>query len=255
VSEDFVQSVRAWRPASAGGLFLVGRTRHYAVEPAGSWVVGAITSGVMFARSSGRRLPFKTGDICVWPGDAAHTGESQDGRGWAARLVIMDPQLGAHLPRSVPSRVREGRLFRSFLDLHQSSELAADETESALVEWLCDLLGPSAATSAGHTPSRAVQLARELLDDGIGQRLSLDRLAEAAASDKFQLARMFKRELGVAPHRYLIGRRIDRARRLLLAGMPIAETAVATGFHDQAHFTRHFKGMTGVLPGRYRSGR
>ena len=65
------------------------------------------------------------------------------------------------------------------------------------------------------------------------------------------VVRSFTREYGLPPHRYLIGRRIDDARRLLLAGMPIVDTASATGFHDQAHFTRHFRAMTGVTPGRY----
>jgi transcriptional regulator GlxA family with amidase domain len=49
-----------------------------------------------------------------------------------------------------------------------------------------------------------------------------------------------------------VGRRLDRARRLLLEGLPIADVAVATGFHDQPHLTRHFRALLGTTPGAFR---
>ncbi|MET8248496.1 helix-turn-helix domain-containing protein [Streptomyces sp. NPDC005202] len=56
----------------------------------------------------------------------------------------------------------------------------------------------------------------------------------------------------MAPHQYLMSRRVDRARRLLLVGLRPAEVATATGFCDQAHLTWHFRKLVGVTPGRYR---
>jgi AraC-like DNA-binding protein len=38
---------------------------------------------------------------------------------------------------------------------------------------------------------------------------------------------------------------------LLLEGEPIADVAVAVGFHDQAHLTRHFRRHVGTTPGRF----
>jgi AraC-like DNA-binding protein len=55
----------------------------------------------------------------------------------------------------------------------------------------------------------------------------------------------------VSPHAYVIGRRIEAARRRLLRGDRPADVAVAVGFHDQAHLTRHFKRHTSVTPARY----
>ncbi|MEK8105021.1 AraC family transcriptional regulator [Micromonospora sp. M12] len=50
------------------------------------------------------------------------------------------------------------------------------------------------------------------------------------------------------PHSYLTGRRVELARRLLLAGQRPVEAAVAAGFFDQAHLTRHFRRFVGVSP-------
>jgi AraC-like DNA-binding protein len=246
------RSVSAWRPAPAGGLFLAGRTRRYAIEPAGSWVVGAITSGAMRAHGAGTELLFEPGDICVWPGDVAHRGEAAGGDAWEARLIIVDPEIGAALPRPTPQLLRDERLFHSFLDLHRGAEVGvAEEAEPALVEWLWDVSEPTAPDSPGRTPSRAVRLARELLDDQMGQPLSLDRLARAAGTDKFQLAKMFKRELGIAPHRYLIGRRLTAVQQSLASGASIADAAAAAGFFDQSHLHRHFTRRLGFTPAQF----
>jgi AraC-like DNA-binding protein len=58
----------------------------------------------------------------------------------------------------------------------------------------------------------------------------------------------------MTPHDYQIQIRVRRARTLLLAGCPIAQAAAEAGFYDQAHLTRHFKRITGISPGRYRTG-
>jgi AraC-like DNA-binding protein len=49
----------------------------------------------------------------------------------------------------------------------------------------------------------------------------------------------------------VIGRRVERARQLLLAGHPAADVAVEVGFYDQAHLTRHFRKHTATTPGRF----
>jgi AraC family transcriptional regulator len=57
----------------------------------------------------------------------------------------------------------------------------------------------------------------------------------------------------VAPHRWLLKRRVELAHKLL--GNPLlslAEVAVRCGFSDQSHFTRVFTAMSGASPGAWR---
>ena len=65
------------------------------------------------------------------------------------------------------------------------------------------------------------------------------------------LVRSFTRQFGLSPHAYLIGRRIDAARHLILQGGAPADVATAVGFYDQAHLTRHFKKHTATTPASY----
>jgi hypothetical protein len=54
------------------------------------------------------------------------------------------------------------------------------------------------------------------------------------------------------PHRWLLERRVDRAKELLRHSSPIAEIALECGFSDQSHFTRVFTNLMGVPPGVWR---
>ena len=60
---------------------------------------------------------------------------------------------------------------------------------------------------------------------------------------------------GLPPHRYVIARRVERAKQMLQAGadLPLAEVAAHAGFCDQSQFSRHFKRLVGVTPGQFRT--
>ena len=92
---------------------------------------------------------------------------------------------------------------------------------------------------------------RDLLDARVSSGVTLDEAARTLGAHPAHLVRAFTRELGLPPHRYLTGRRVDLARRLLLDGRPPAEVATAAGFYDQAHLTRHFRRVLGTSPARY----
>lgn len=85
---------------------------------------------------------------------------------------------------------------------------------------------------------------------------TLEGMAAACRLSPRQLLRSFRRSLGTTPVRHVQGRRLARAREMLRReDEPIAQIAVETGFHDQAHLTNAFRRLYGVSPGRYRRGR
>ncbi len=85
------------------------------------------------------------------------------------------------------------------------------------------------------------------------QDVALDELAALAGLSAKHFARAFRQSTGVPPHRWLIEKRIERAKALLAAGeLGLAEIAQACGFADQSHFTAAFRRGTGVTPGAFR---
>jgi AraC-like DNA-binding protein len=118
--------------------------------------------------------------------------------------------------------------------------------------------GPALASAArgtgpdAHTLGRPVAEAlRDLLDAALPGTITLEEAAGVLHAHPTHLLRSFSRRFGIAPHRYVTGRRVDLARRLLLEGRPAAEVAREAGFYDQSHLSRHFKAMLGVTPGGF----
>ncbi|RUW95472.1 AraC family transcriptional regulator, partial [Mesorhizobium sp. M8A.F.Ca.ET.059.01.1.1] len=66
-------------------------------------------------------------------------------------------------------------------------------------------------------------------------------------------SRHFRAAFSTSPHRFLVMRRLQRARRMIAAGEPLAQIAIEAGFSDQSHFNRQFKKAFGLTPGRWSS--
>jgi AraC family transcriptional regulator len=94
---------------------------------------------------------------------------------------------------------------------------------------------------------------REYIEASLEEALTLSDLAAAADSSPYHFARAFKRSTGCSPHRYVLWRRTERAKRLLTNGeMPLATVAQACGFGSQSHFASRFREATGVTPSQFR---
>jgi AraC-like DNA-binding protein len=103
-------------------------------------------------------------------------------------------------------------------------------------------------------PGRVARVAREMFDaDPVGTP-GVAAVAQALGVTTPHLVRSFVRAFGIAPHQYVVGRRLDLARRRLRDGVPAALVATETGFYDQAHLTRHFRRFLGTTPGRFQRG-
>src|SRR5262245_43991691 len=93
------------------------------------------------------------------------------------------------------------------------------------------------------------------IEDHLDDSLTLARMAEVAHLSAYHFARRFKAATGLAPHQYVISRRIERARELLEreSDLSLVEFASRIGFSDQSQFTHHFQRVVGVTPGRFRT--
>src|SRR5690606_7080741 len=105
---------------------------------------------------------------------------------------------------------------------------------------------------APHLRRRLVEYIEQHLD----QPLALGDLARLAALSEYHFARMFSTSFGLSPHRYVLQRRLLRARELLLHGdLPLGEIALACGFASASHFSNRFREAFGAAPGLLRAAR
>lgn len=96
---------------------------------------------------------------------------------------------------------------------------------------------------------RAISVMRERYDEP----LPLPHLASEALLSPFHFARIFRRETGVSPGRYLTAVRLYEAKRLLLTtDFTVADISCRVGYSSVGTFTTRFTGSVGISPNRYR---
>jgi AraC family transcriptional regulator len=105
---------------------------------------------------------------------------------------------------------------------------------------------------AGLAPWQLARVRRHI-ERHLGSRLTNAGLAALVGLNEDYFARAFKASAGRAPHAYVVERRIERAKSLLLGGeLPLCQVALAAGFADQAHLSRRFRKTVGASPASWR---
>jgi AraC-like DNA-binding protein len=96
---------------------------------------------------------------------------------------------------------------------------------------------------------RVAEMIRQRLDGDI----HLADLAGECGLSVSHFTRAFRKSFGMSPYRWLLERRIDRAKSLLATGgLSLADIALQAGFSDQTAFTRAFGRIVGDSPARWR---
>ena len=127
-----------------------------------------------------------------------------------------------------------------------------DEAARAAVEGLAILTLSRVARLAPREPEWLAD-AISLVERRFAEPLSLHSVARQLGIGRGSLAMAFRRYRGTSVGEAIRAARVRHAKALLLTKTPLAEIALAAGFHDQAHFTRVFRAATGQTPGAWRS--
>jgi AraC family transcriptional regulator len=109
------------------------------------------------------------------------------------------------------------------------------------------------ASAGGVLPNEKLRTVIEYIMENLAGSPTLDQMAAIVHLSPYHFARQFKAATGVAPHQYVIARRVERARDLLRAicRVGLGEIAFRCGFAHQSHFCFHFKRIAGVSPRQF----
>jgi AraC-like DNA-binding protein len=258
--------IRAWSPPVPGiAEVFHAHIEGYAYPPHchDTWTVLIVDDGAISYDLDMRRCGAVRQTVTILPPWVVHNGGPAPGSvGFRKRNLYLDggflsPKLIG--PAVDHTKIEDPRLRAQIARLHNS---LVEHEESLDAEARLALIAQrirahlTDGRDVAHPPERGVaSRLRELLDERTVDPVSLAEAAHLLDRTGSHLVRSFTRQFGVSPHAYVIGRRIDAARRLLLRGERPADVATSVGFYDQAHFTRHFKRHTSTTPAAYQSRR
>lgn len=269
------EHVKFWHDATLSDLELLHATyvtHTFAPHTHEGYVVGVIEQGGEQFTYRRHKYVAPAGSIVLINPGEMHTGESATDHGWTYRTLYPPVEL---LQRAVSDLTGRERNIPFFTEpvIHDPEMMAAisfthrilEEQASALEResWLLWSLSRLIVRHADDHPRprllakehAGIQRVRSYLEENYAENISLEQLAAIAQLSSFHLLRAFRDQIGLPPHAYQTQVRITRAKHMLRMGVPCVDAALAVGFADQSHFTRHFKRIVGLPPGLYSQAR
>lgn len=229
-----------------------------------TYAIGRTISGVQRFHYRGQVSAGTPGTAIVLHPDELHDGQAGTEDGFHYRMIYLDPALVQQALggcRALPF-IREGvtdhpGLLKAIdgMVAHMSEPMEALQYDDAVYDLAHALQaaeGGLGTRSVALSDYRAADTAREYIRYSGGMPVSLERLEQVTGQDKWKLSRDFRAVFGTSPYRYLVLRRLDRAKAAIIAGRSLVQAALDAGFADQAHFTRHFRSAFGITPARWR---
>lgn len=222
-----------------------------------TYAIGITLAGVQTFDYRGAARHSLPGQMVVLHPDELHDGRAGDGLPFQYRTAYVAPGdiqrvLGGRALPFIEGGVSDDpRLRQVVSDLLDDldSPIEGLECEQAITDLTTALLQAAGIELRHARPNQAAVLrARDFIEANLEGASTLGDLERAAQYDRWALSRDFRALLGSSPYRYLIFRRLDRAREMMVGGVGLAEAAQAGGFADQSHFTRQFKKTYGMTP-------
>jgi len=115
-------------------------------------------------------------------------------------------------------------------------------------------VAPTPNPTESALSARQLRRVEEFIETHLAEDLSLAAVAEVSGYSRFHFHRLFKAATGMPLYRFILIRRVERAKELLLfTNAPLTEVTCEVGFCDHGHLARHFKALTGISPSQFRS--
>lgn len=149
------------------------------------------------------------------------------------------------------------QLMRSlYTDSFQTGVFSYSQQSNTISGMLTELVSSLADNEAHNSQlnRKDIQELAQFIHDNYNQPLHLEDFTEQIRLSKHHLIRLFERQIGMTPYRYLHMCRINQGQILLQStDMTISQIAYAVGYNDPVVFIRHFKSFNNMTPSVYRS--
>jgi len=139
-------------------------------------------------------------------------------------------------------------------DAHPGGRLFADSLASALAVRLVALQSAPTPSPARALPAWRLRHVIDYVDAHLDQDLTLAELAAVAGFSPSHFKALFRQATGTPVHRFVLERRVERARLRLLEGrLSITDVALETGFAHPSHMARWMRRLLGLSPSQIRA--
>ena len=210
-----------------------------------------VLNGTLFYVIDGKEVTLQGGDaILIPPGSVRERRASTESTDYVSfNFTSTYPFL---LPLHIEDAMHSDALFliSAFDKINGRSYLDHKEENEHLLACLLLVLENRVKARGIHPLVRTIM---KYVHGHLGERITLEDIGKETFFSPIYCDTLFKKETGHSIIDYVIEKRIDEAKRLLLEGtVSLSDIAETLGFHDYNYFSRVFKKRSGYTPSAYR---
>jgi len=229
--------------------------------------VGVVTDGITLTTMREKTYAVSPGFLVLIDPELVHSCNPLEGSVRSYIMAYFDVQWCHSLQETlfgkqekfispITTLLESDILFTSLLELANllsSDALSLQKTEK-LTQFAGDLFAKVCDQTVAPFDTEQYGIIHEVkryLEQQPERNITLDELAVTFRCNPYHLLRSFKKMAGLPPHAFMLNARIERAKQLLLDGVPLAAVAAETGFADQSHFHKVFRRILATTPRQY----
>lgn len=210
-----------------------------------------VLSGALTYLIDGRETVLQSGDAILIP-----PGSVRDRRAAEGETDYISFNFTSAYPFALPLHIDDALhsdalfLLSAFDKINGRSYLDHKEENEHLLACLLLVLENRVKARGIHPLVRTIM---KYVHSHLGERITLEDIGRETFFSPIYCDTLFKKETGHSIIDYVIEKRIDEAKRMLLEGsVPLSDIAEYLGFHDYNYFSRVFKKRSGYTPSAYR---
>ncbi|WP_282936124.1 AraC family transcriptional regulator [Paenibacillus sp. RC67] len=225
-------------------------------------VMGFILTGQGIVKVDSHTHTARQGDVFILPAGCYHevNADPNHPEQWSyiwlnisGNWILKMLEAYQLLPHVVTSQCGAGPLFEEAIEsaIHKSVEEMQNELQIILMRIIVTL--SETLRKRGEALSSAVQAIKQFLDNSILQPFDSNQLATQVGISTRQMNRLFNREVGTTIYNYVITKKMESAKLMLLdTQLTISDIGYRLGYMDPHYFSNLFQSKTGVRPSAFR---
>lgn len=230
------------------------------------YVIGFIEGGKRRLWCKGREYNLGTGDLVLFSPRDNHYCAPVGEEPLDYRAVNISPEVMLRAAREITGKdcaphFTQNVVYQSVAAgfvgdvynaiLTDAPRLQKEEAFFSLLKQILKEYASPFETPMNAAPDEQIKRLCVYMEQHFAENITLEDMLSMTSFGKSYLLRLFTKQVGVSPYRYLQTIRIDKAKKLLEQGIEPIEVAVMAGFSHQSHFTNFFKAFIGLTPKQY----
>ncbi|WP_258239018.1 AraC family transcriptional regulator [Arcobacter sp. F155] len=238
---------------------------HYKEHIHESFSIGINIKGKSIYTNKEKKYDFEKGLIAIVNPNEIHSCNALSKQNHEYYMLYLDKKWCYEIQKTISEQITSFQnypksllnstsFYKEFKNLCELlfSKITVQEKENELIEVFTKLFENDISYNKEKIEDKNFDLICDYLKKNFKENISLEELGKKFSLNPFYIIRLFKANMNMTPHKYLLNIKINYSKELLKKGVTIVDTALECGFVDQSHFHRNFFNIVATTPHEYR---